>query len=251
MSDLITYQKIPGASVRGGRDAPTALDLIYNYLNEPGLSTMSTLTLGGTFSREVFKLSKIAFGKQFWYCYDRRNKKVFLSLEDAYYGWSRKMTVRQIASAPDNKELFRPATTFRFDDKNYNRKSKTDVDRFMRNHVDPPRASRKIKATEVVRFGKELVRTFGGKRSRKEYCYYPLGYFENFQLETKRCILDEFLAQGNFKYIRYFLGLDKSPGHKANRIRIILLPVENRGKIHPIIFEGGGSGTETSWPPPP
>ncbi|HCW08641.1 MAG TPA: hypothetical protein DGG95_14880 [Cytophagales bacterium] len=251
MSDLISYQKIPGAPAQGGRGAPPALDLIYNYLNEPGLRGMSDLTLGGTFPTEIFRLSKIAFGKQFWYCYDRKNEKVFLALEDAYYGWSRKMTVKQIPSLPDNDVLHRSGITFAFDDKHYDRTNKTDVDRFMRSHVDPPRASRTINSRDVVRLGKEFVKTFGGKQRRKEYCYYPLGYFENFQLETKRCILDEFLAQGKFKYIRYFFGLDKTPGHKANRMRIILFPVDNKSKVHPIIFGGGGSGSQASFPPPP
>jgi hypothetical protein len=253
MSNLIPYKNLLAAA--GGGSNESALDLIYNFLNEPGLKGMSELALGGTFPLKDFQLATGSFGKTFWFCYDRSQKKpaqrIFLALEDSHKGWSRKMTVKEIPGKPENKVLRRPALTFAFDDKNFNRTDKASVDLFIQSHVDANHSSKSIGAADVQKFGKALVSAFGGKAKGKGYCYYPLAHFENFEPESRETHIDNFLSQGEIHYVRYYFGLDVSKKHGPNRIRIVVFPVAAERKMLLTADGGGGQILEKSVPPPP
>src|SRR5579859_3134308 len=248
MSKLIPYSSRTAASK--GSAGETALGLVYNFLNEPQLRKMSDLSIGGTFPTAYFKLNPKCFAKQFWYCYAggslKPQQRVFLALEDSWKGWPRNMTEKQIPSSPEAKILVRPSAPFAFDDRRYDRKNIADVSDFIQNHEDAPKAAAKITDKEVVKYSRSFVSTFGG--IKKKYCRYPLGYFENFELETKRLYIDEFMNQGEVAYVRYYFGLDKS--YRTNKIRIVLFPVS--ANMKPLSLNAGAVGMlEESWPPPP
>jgi len=248
MSKLIPYSSRTTANY-GNRAGETALGLVYNFLNEPQLRKMSDLSIGGTFPAKHFNLNPKCYAKQFWYCFDKGGSKVpqvFLALEDSWRGWPRNMTEKQIPSSPESKTLVKPTSPFAFDDGHYDRRNIADVNDFIQNHEDAPKTVAKVSDKEVVKYGKNFVAAFGGKD--KKYCRYPLGYFENFELETKRLYIDEFMNQGEVSYVRYYFGLDKS--YRTNKIRIVLFPVS--ANMKPLSLNAGAVGMlEESWPPPP
>jgi hypothetical protein len=247
MSKLIPYSSRTAASK--GSAGGTALGLVYNFLNEPQLRKLSDLSIGGTFPVKNFKLNPKCYAKQFWYCYAkgslRPQQQVFLALEDSWNGWPRNRTEKQMPSSPESKTLVRPSAPFVFDDTRYNRKNIVEVSDFIQNHEDAPKSVAKITDKEVIKYSKDCVSAFGG--TEKKYCRYPLGYFENFELETKRLYIDEFMSQGDVAYVRYYFGLDKS--YRTNKIRIVLFPVSASKKA--LTLSAGAGMLEESWPPPP
>jgi hypothetical protein len=249
MSKLIPYASRPAAG-KGGNVGETALGLVYNFLNEPQLRKMSDLAMGGTFPAKYFKLNPKCYAKQFWYCYAKGSLKpqhqIFLAMEDSWKGWPRNMTEKQIPLSPESKALVKPSAPFAFDDDRYDRKNIAEVSDFIQNQEDAPKAVVKVTDKEVVKYSRAFVSAFGGVG--KKYCRYPLGYFENFELETKRLYIDEFMSQGEVAYVRYYFGLDKS--YHTNKIRIVLFPVSATKKA--LSPNAGGRGMlEESWPPPP
>lgn len=251
MSKLIPHKSRDSAA----QGSETALDLIYNFLNEPALSEMSKLAAGGTFPIKDFHLAKGAFGKQFWFCYDASQKKssqrVFLALESSWKGWSRKMKLKDLPTVPESEKLLKPAAPFEFDDKNYDRTDRDSVDRFIHAHIDGPKSSKAIGRKDVQKLSKAFVSAFGGK-GKKEYCSIPLAHLENFEPESKKLHIDDFLGQGDAQYVRYFFGLDKTKAHKVNRIRVVLFPVGAEKQKLKLTASGSTvSALEESWPPPP
>jgi hypothetical protein len=254
MSKLIPHKKLATAKGAGGSE--TALELIYNFLNEPALKELSTLSIGGTFPMKDFQLKKGCYAKQFWFCYDANQKnpqqRIFLALENSWKGWPRNMTLKDLPKAPESATLQKPAAPFAFDDKKFDRKSIDSIDEFIHSHIDGSQTSRSVKKADVQVFSKAFVTTFGGKAPQKEYCKYPLGHMENFDPDLKICHIDEFLKQGEIHYVRYFFGLDKSRGHKVNRIRIVLFPVgPERMKLRLTSAGTTADALESNWPPPP
>ncbi len=252
MSKLIPHKSRDSAAQGSGE---TALDLIYNFLNEPSLSKMSQLAIGGTFPIKDFALAKGAFGKQFWFCFDSAQKKstqrVFLALENSWKGWSRKMTLKDVPRVPESEKLLRPTAPFSFDDENYDRTDRNSVDRFIHAHIDGPTSSKSITRSEVQKLSKAFVSAFGGN-GKKEFCSIPLAHLENFEPESKTLHIDEFLGQGESKYVRYFFGLDKSRAHKVNRIRVVLFPIGSEKTKMKLTLSGTDvSALENTWPPPP
>ena len=251
MSKIIPYSS-RAATVEGGSPGETALDLVYNFLNEPALRSLSNLSIGGTFPEHHFKLNPSCYAKQFWFCYSKSNSKpqqrVFLALEDSWKGWPRNRMEKEIPSSPESKSLVRPSAPFIFDDRRYDRKNKAHVSDFIQHQTDAPKTVTKITSKEVTKYARNFVSAFGG--TKKKYCRYPLGYFENFELETKRLYIDEFMNQGDVAYVRYYFGLNKS--YRTNKIRIVLFPVSASKKAMSLnTLDSTGGMLEESWPPPP
>jgi hypothetical protein len=248
MSNLIPFKKTDAVI---GVDE-NAVDLIYNFLNEPGLSTLSHLALGGTLPVKDFVLKIGSFAKQFWFCYDasqkQPHKQVFLAIENSNHCWPPDRKPADYPTSPENEKLFKPTTPFAFDDKNYNRKDKDQVSDFIINHIDPNKSSVSIKRADVKKFGAAMVKAFGGKKENRGYLYYPIAYFQNYDPITHVCHIDEFMKQPNIEYVRYYFGLDKSRKHKPNRIRILLFPVAGHQKSISK-FDGTTDVLEKSVPP--
>lgn len=252
MSKLIPHKSRDSAAQGGGENA---LDLIYNFLNEPALAGMSKLAVGGTFPIKDFKLAKGCFGKQFWFCYDagqkRATQRVFLAIENSWKGWSRKMTLKDLPKFPESDKLQKPSAPFAFDDQTYDRTDRESIDRFIHAHIDGPKSSKVISSKDVQKLSKAFVAAFGGK-GKKEYCSIPLGHLENFEPESGTRHIDEFIGQGDIQYVRYFFGLDKTRSHKVNRIRVVLFPVGSQ-KTKLMLTSSGSTmqALENTWPPPP
>jgi hypothetical protein len=228
----------------------TAIDLIYNFLNEPALRGLSDLAMGGTFPLSYFQLGNGSCAKQFWYCYDksRTQQEVYLAIEDSPNEWPRNRKAAEIPTTPESEILHRPTTSFTFDDLNFDRTDIAQVDQFIQHHKDENQSSRTISRAEVKNFGETFIAQFGGKKEEKEFCYYPMAYFENFVPETGQRVIDDFLKIGNIHYVRYYFGLETAKGHGANRIRVVLFPV---GKEQVRVQAVGGSNDvlQFSWPP--
>ncbi len=251
MSKLMPYKKLMPADKKSTGNE-TAIDLIYNFLNEPALRGLSDLAIGGTFPLSNFQLGKGCYAKQFWYCYDRKaspKQKVFLAIEDSWNNWPRNRRESEIPTTPESDILHRPATPFTFDDQNFDRADITQVDEFIRQHKDGNHLTHAITRAEVKDFGKAFMQNFGGKVENREFCYYPLAHFENFTPETRQCVIDDFLKIGDVHFVRYYFGLETAKDHGPNRIRVVLFPV---GKEQTRIQGIGGSNDtlQFSWPPP-
>jgi len=250
MSRLMPYKKLMPAEKKSTGNE-TVIDLIYNFLNEPALRKLSDLSIGGTFPVSDFVLGKGCYAKQFWYCYDKSQpaqKQVFLSIEDSWNGWPRNRKESEVPTTPESEILQKPITPFTFDDKNFDRTDITQVDQFIQQHKDGNRYAQPISRAEVKAFGKAFIENFGGKEENKEFCYYPLAYFENFTPETRQCVIDDFMKLGDIQYVRYYFGLDTAKDHGANRIRVVLVPV---GKEQTRIQKRGVQNDiiQLSWPP--
>src|SRR5690348_2104498 len=127
MSKLMSYKKlVPATKKTTGND--TMLDLIYNFLNEPALRGLSDLAVGGTLPLSNFQLGQGSCAKQFWYCFDESqgasNKKAFLAIEDSANEWPRDRKESEIPTTPESETLYKPVTSFTFDDDNFDR---TDI----------------------------------------------------------------------------------------------------------------------------
>jgi len=247
----MSYKKLVPATKKI-TDNDTMLDLIYNFLNEPALRGLSDLAIGGTLPLSNFQLGNGSCAKQFWYCLDESqnslNKKAFLAIEDSVNEWPRDRKESEIPTTPESELLYRPATSFTFDDSNFDRTDIAQVDQFIQQYKDTNLHTDAIRRSDVKNFGKAFVENFGGKKENREFCYYPLAYFENFTPETGQYVIDDFMKLGDIEYVRYHFGLETSEGHGANRIRVILFPV---GKDLTKLSTGGTNNVmQMSWPPP-
>jgi hypothetical protein len=252
MSKLMPYKKLlPAEKKSTGNE--TVIDLIYNFLNEPSLRALSNLSIGGTFPVSDFLLGKGCYAKQFWYCYDKNQptpqQQVFLAIEDSWNGWPRNRKESEIPTTPESETLRKPLMPFTFDDKNFDRTDITQVDRFIQQHKNGNQLTQAISRNEVKQFGKAFIENFGGKEENKEFCYYPLAYFENFTPETRQCVIDDFMKLGDVHYVRYYFGLDTSKGHRPNRIRVVLFPV-GKDQRRLVGTSGVNNIIQQSWPPP-
>jgi hypothetical protein len=247
MSKIIPYSAREAAR-KGSKFTETALGLVYDFLNEPRLRKLSDQAIGGTFPVRHFKLNPKCYAKQFWFCHDKGHRdSVFLAMEDSWRGWPRNMTEREIPRVPEASELVRPSASIIFDDKKYDRRNISEVSAFILDQKDSNKPVKKVSKDEVIQYSRNFVRAFGGKEKR--YCKYPLGYFENYELETERLYIKEFMEQGPIQYVRYFFGLDKT--YTTNRIRIVLFPIQSDRTVLRV-SKGEVSGMlEASWPPPP
>jgi len=249
MSRLMPYKKLMPADKKSTGNE-TAIDLIYNFLNEPALRGLSDLAIGGTFPLSNFQLGKGSCAKQFWYCYDRSQtqQEVYLAIEDSPKEWPRNRKAKEIPTAPESEILHRPTTSITFDDLNFDRTDIAQIDQFIQHHKDKNQSSRAISRAEVKNFGEIFITQFGGKKENKEFCYYPMAYFENFVPETGQWVIDDFLKIGNIQYVRYYFGLETSEGHGANRIRVVLFPI---GYDRKRIQRAGVTNDvlQWSWPP--
>lgn len=250
MSKLIPYSRRMSSGPID-QSTETALGLVYNFLNEQKLRALSDFSIGGTFPIKDFRLNPKCYAKQFWFCFNKANRdpnqRAFLALEDSWRGWPRNMTEKEIPKKPEAKVLVRPGASFAFDDNHYDRKNIVEVSDFILSHTDRETDVKKISAGDVSKYGRSFVSAFGGKD--KKFCRYPLGYFENYELESGVCYIDKFLEQGEIAYVRYFFGLDKT--YPSNRIRIVLFPVHTDKKALRLIGDNSGGMLEASWPPPP
>jgi hypothetical protein len=249
MSRLMPYKKLMPAEMKSDGNE-TAIDLIYNFLNEPALRGLSDLAIGGTFPLSNFQPGEGSCAKQFWYCYDRsqRSPQAFLAIEDSHNAWPRDRKGSEIPTTPETNVLHRPLAPFVFDDKNFNRADITQVDQFVRQHKDGNQTVRTISRAEVKNFGQAFMEHFGGRKEDREFCYYPLAYFENFTPETGQSVIDDFLQIDNIQYVRYYFGLETAEDHGPNRIRVVLFPV---GKEQTWIPSTAGACDilQFSWPP--
>jgi len=249
MSQLMPYKRlIPADKKSTGNE--TAIDLIYNFLNEPALRGLSDLAIGGTFPLSSFQLGKESCAKQFWYCYDhsQAQPEVYLAVEDSKQEWPRNRKPSEIPTTPEANTLQRPVTPFTFDDQNFDRTDIAQVDRFLQQHKDGNRITKAINCADVKSFGNAFLENFGGKKENREFCYYPIAYFENFTPETSQYVIDDFLKIGDIHHVRYYFGLETSKGHGANRIRVVLFPI---GKEQTRLQGKGGVNDvlQWSWPP--
>src|SRR6185369_11455140 len=139
MSKLMSYKKLMPAD-RKSNGNETMIDLIYNFLNEPALRALSDLAIGGTLPISNFQLGKGSCAKQFWYCFDESqssmNKKAFLAIEDSVNEWPRDRKESEIPTMPESELLYRPSTSFAFDDSNFDRSDITQVDQFIQQYKD-------------------------------------------------------------------------------------------------------------------
>lgn len=250
MSKLMPYKKLmPAERKSNGND--TMIDLIYNFLNEPALRGLSDLAIGGTLPISSFRLGQGSCAKQFWYCFDQRqtslHKKIFLAVEDSVNEWPRDRKASEIPTTPESEILHRPAASFTFDDRNFDRTDIAQVDQFIQQYKDANLHVETIKRGDVKKFGKAFMENFGGKEENREFCYFPLAYFENFTPETGQNVIDDFMKLGDIQYVRYHFGLETSEGHGANRIRVILFPI---GKdLSKLSTNGSNDVMQMSWPP--
>src|SRR6478609_10890985 len=139
MSKLMSFKKLMPADKKSNGNE-TMLDLIYNFLNEPALRGLSDLAIGGTLPLSNFKLGNGSCAKQFWYCFDESqnamNKKAFLAIEDSVNEWPRDRKASEVPTTPESKTLCKPATTFTFDDTNFDRTDIAQVDQFIQQYKD-------------------------------------------------------------------------------------------------------------------
>jgi len=246
----MSYKKlVPASKKTTGND--TMLDLIYNFLNEPALRGLSDLAIGGTLPLSNFKLGEGSCAKQFWYCFDESqstlNKKAFLAIEDSPNEWPRDRKPSEIPDAPDSELLYKPVTSFTFDDVNFDRTDIAQIDRFIQQYKDTNLNTEAIKRSDVKKFGKAFMENFGGRKENREFCYFPLAHFENYTPETGQYVIDDFMKLGDIQYVRYHFGLETSKGHGANRIRVILFPI---GKdLTKLSTNGSNDVMQMSWPP--
>ena len=182
------YKKLMPADKKSNGNE-TAIDLIYNFLNEPALRGLSDLAIGGTFPLSDFQLGKGSCAKQFWYCYDssQAHPQVYVAIEDSKHEWPRNRKSSEIPTTPETSVLHRPVTPFTFDDQNFDRTDIAQLDRFIHQHKDGNQETKAINCVDVKSFGDAFLEKFGGKKENREFCYYPLAYFENFTPETGQC----------------------------------------------------------------
>jgi hypothetical protein len=251
MSKLMSYKKLMPAEKKSNGNE-TMIDLIYNFLNEPALRGLSDLAIGGTLPLSNFQLGKGSCAKQFWYCLDESqsssNKRAFLAIEDSVNEWPRDRKESEIPTTPESEILYKPVSSFTFDDANFDRTDIAQVDQFIQQYKDTNLHTEAIRRNDVKQFGKAFMENFGGRKENREFCYYPLAYFENFTPETGQNVIDDFMKLGDIQYVRYHFGLETSEGHGANRIRVILFPVgKELTKIQSI--KRTNDVLQMSWPP--
>jgi hypothetical protein len=245
----MSYKKLLPADTKSNGNE-TMIDLIFNFLNEPALKGLSNLAIGGTFPLSNFQLGEGCCAKQFWYCFDQTptKEKVFLALENSKSEWPRDRKPSEIPTVTESENLYKPLSSFTFDDGNFDRTDITQVDQFIQQHKDENQFAEAVSRGDVKKFGKAFIKNFGGKKENREFCYYPLAYFENFTPETGQYVIDDFMKLGDIHYVRYYFGLETSKGHGANRIRVILFPVSKElTRIQS--FKRTNDALQMSWPP--
>lgn len=204
-----------------------------------GLEIKSLLPVGAD--------SDLYNGHMGWFCWNDFGvgpyPKFFLSFEqnDAYQKGDETYT-------PDMRKLRYPSESFTIP---YGTR---DVRQWLETHTIDPNAlpnqykDEIIKRQDVMQFARNF-KVFGPYDGDGTFNKYPFSFFEN---ETTNDVAD-FLRTPNLKYIRYYFGLDNSEYlKKSNRIRVILIAVNDKGqnivtndKTSPIVM------LQHSWPPPP
>lgn len=214
------------------RNIPLRIKPIFNY------------HLGGTFTRPTFdKLVNVPdfSGIMLWFCYDDATAQIFLAIESKTNFVYPKKDEQAVANLQPigtgmNGNLFIPTQFFgqKIDDV-------TEV--FLRSHtLSGPTTDDELDLVSVGTLNKKFL----GHPLLGPHQKYGHAYFEN----TNNEVVD-FINQADVRYIRYYFGYDSMD--KPNYIRVILVPVDRKGKSIEIKLDRvtGADLLQKSWPPPP